>query len=42
MADEKFDPRAYAACDRVHFGKENEGIGTVTVRPEALRELVAR
>jgi hypothetical protein len=40
MAGETFDPRAYAACDRVHFGKENEGIGTVTTRPEVLRELV--
>ncbi len=39
MADERFDPRAYANCDRVHFGKENEGIGTVTTRPEAVREL---
>ncbi len=39
MADERFDPRAYAACDRVHFGKENEGIGAVTTRPVPLREL---
>jgi len=41
MAGEKFDPRAYAACDRVHFGKENEGIGVVTTRPEALSEPAA-
>lgn len=41
MAGEDFDPRAYAACDRVHFGKEHEGIGVVTTRPTQVPEPVA-
>lgn len=41
MADERFDPLAYMNCDRVHFGKQNEGIGVVTTRPALERELAA-
>ncbi len=36
MAGDTFDPLAYMNCDRVHFGKENEGIGVVTTPPEPL------
>ena len=41
LADENFDPRAFMACEKVAFGKENEGIGVVTTRPARERELVA-
>ena len=41
IADQKFDARAFANCDRIAFGKENEGIGVVTTRPGAVLEPVA-